>query len=160
MSLLLPRFGVVSRSATASCVHVASAHAAEELLEEVGEASSSAAHVEMEVAKRIALSTASTSSEAAELVSLLPVFAILVILAPLLRVAQDLVGLVEQLKLSGRLWVVRMKVGMKLLGALAVSLLYLVLWSILRDAHHLVVINECHILSFLSLPPTMLRQHD
>jgi hypothetical protein len=75
--------------------------------------------------------------------------AILVVFLPLFRVAYHVVSFGEGLKFSLSLRVIRMQVGMKLLGALEVCALNILLWDIPVNAENLVVIYKCHNFSSL-----------
>ena len=83
-------------------------------------------------------------SACAKRLGILPLLAILVVLATLLGIADHVVSLVQGLELCLCLWVVRMKVGMKLLGPLQVSLLHILLIDILVDTQNLVIVYKCH----------------
>ena len=108
--------------------------ASEEILEERTEAASATETAEVETTERISATSTSSTSKALELLSLLPLLTILVILLPLLRIAYHIVGLLQSLELGLRLRVVRMQVGMKLLGALQVRFLHILLRYRLVDA--------------------------
>ena len=64
----------------------------------------------------------------------------LVVLRALLRVAQDLGGLVDLLELRLGLFVAGVQVGVVLLGELSVCLFYLFLRGALFKAEHLVIV--------------------
>ena len=131
----------------------ASATSTKETLEERAEAAAASAleRAEVEAFKRIATAlTAKATSTAAKGIGLLPLFTILVVFLTLLRIANDVVGLIQGLELRLGLGVVRVQVGMELLGSLDVSLLHILLRNVLRDTQNLVIIYKCHNLySFL-----------
>ena len=106
----------------------------EEILEERTETASATETAEIETTERISATSTSSTSKALELLSLLPLLTILVILLPLLRIAYHIVGLLQSLELSLRLRIIRMQVGMKLLGALQVRFLHILLRYCLVDA--------------------------
>ena len=134
--------GGFSWLATGACATSAThAHVAKDGLEEVAHATF-ASHIEGEAFEGIA---STTCAEATELLSLLPVLAILVVLGSLVRVVEHFVCLVQHLELRLGFGIVGVKVGMELLGALAVCRSDIFLWGVLGDAHHFVVIDECHI---------------
>ena len=100
----------------------------EETLEERREATSTTAFREVREIEAVKRRAATLTSKAAtHLVSLAPLFAILVIFLAFLRVANHVVGFVQSLKLGLRLGVIRVKVRMKLLGALQISTLHIFL---------------------------------
>ena len=112
--------------------------ASEESLKEITEAASTTCRTEsreIETTKGIACASASsTTAKALELLSLSPLFTILVVFLPLLRIANHLVCLLQRLELSLRLRVVGVQIGVKLLGALQVCLLHILLRYRLVDA--------------------------
>jgi len=122
--------------------------AAEEGLEEVGEARRDAAApaAERSAADRTPAEVelhALPAGRRAELLAAMVVAAELVVAAPLLRVLQDLVGLGHLLELGlGVLGLV--DVRMELLGELAEGLLDVVLGGRAVDAEHFVVVDELH----------------
>src|SRR5690349_2822411 len=83
-----------------------------------------------------------------ELLSMLPVFSVLVILLAFLRVAQNLVGLVYQLKFFLCFLVVGIHIRMKFPGKLAIRFFNVVSSSILIDFQGLVIINKLHEANF------------
>ena len=106
----------------------------EEILEERTESASATETAEIKATERISTTSTSATTKALELLGLLPLFTILVVLLPLLRIADYIVSLLQSLKLSLRLRIIRVQVGMKLLGALQVRLLHILLWYRLVDA--------------------------
>jgi hypothetical protein len=80
------------------------------------------------------------STSFGKLVGILPLIAKLVIFAPLLRVRQNLVGLVYLLKFGLSRLVARIDIRMMLSGQPAISLLYLLLRGIPTHTKYLIII--------------------
>ena len=106
----------------------------EEILKERTESASATETAEVEATERICATCTSAAAKALELLRLLPLLTILVVLLPLLRIADYIVSLLQSLELSLRLRIIRVQVGMKLLGALQVRLLHILLRYRLVDA--------------------------
>ena len=140
---------------TASLPGCASAtHVAKQILKEAGEHAVSATCIrEIEALKgrtgACSLIGAPALPRLAESIRLPPVLPKLVVFLSFLRVANDIVCLVECLKLGFRLGVVRVQVGMELLGTLAVRLAHIFLWDVCIHSQYLVIVYKCHNLSSL-----------
>ena len=140
---MLPRTAEVAKAMSALA-----SLAAKQLLEKRTEATSahSAKAAEVEAIKRRAVARILVRAAVGCVVRIgvAPLLAILVVFLPLFRVAYHVVSFVEGLKFSLSLRVIRMQVGMKLLGALEVCALNILLWDIPVNAENLVVIYKCH----------------
>jgi hypothetical protein len=86
-----------------------------------------------------------TLPEAAAPVSGLGEVAKIVVLLPLLGVAQDLMGFIDFLESIGGLFVVGIRIGVILLGELTIGLLDLVGSGLFADSENLIVVFLSHI---------------
>src|ERR1041384_7660915 len=79
-----------------------------------------------------------------------PILAVLIVFLSFFRVAQYFVGLIYLLKFFMRLFIVWIKIGVKLTGQFPVCFLYVVRRRILVNTQYLIIIYELHIPVFNS----------
>ena len=102
--------------------------ASEQVLKERREPATSERR-EVEVLKRVTTASALESAKTATVkgVGLLPLLTILVVFRTLRRITDHIVGLLQRLELGLRLRIVRMQIGMELLGSFQISLFHILL---------------------------------
>src|SRR5882724_1146360 len=86
-----------------------------------------------------------------ECFGMLPVFAVLIVLLPFVRVAQYFVGFVDLLKFLIGFFIGGVQVGMKFPGQLTVCIFNLLRLGVLIHSQYLIIIDEVHVLPFLQI---------
>ena len=139
------QFCRVVLSAETVAASASATHAAEHLFEEVGEFAAVAGAAPVGSSALPVLVLAILLLLGFELVGVFPVFSILVIFLPFLRVAEHLIGFIYFLKLAVSVRIIRVQVGMVFPRKLFVRLFDVVLRSAFVYSQNFVIIYIGHI---------------